>query len=146
MCSGILNRPGFAGGEGCAFHVHAERTGVHHSDVKPEVCWQVPLRNIEEYDEDAGDGVVHHRFTEFARHGWGEGGEEFAWWCTEEPAAFVGAEPVYRSSEVEIRKMVGDELYESVAAYLDQRLADRAPVVAHPTQVPVRLGPTRRTA
>ena len=44
----FLNRPGFAGGAGCAFHIYSMRTGVHHSDVKPEVCWQVPLRNIEE--------------------------------------------------------------------------------------------------
>ena len=86
----FLNRPGFDAGAGCALHIYAMRTGVHHSDVKPEVCWQVPLRNIEEYDEDANDGIVHHRLTEFARHGWGEGGDEFAWWCTEAPEAFVG--------------------------------------------------------
>jgi hypothetical protein len=141
----FLNRPGFAGGTGCAFHIYAMRTGVHHSDVKPEVCWQVPLRNIETYDEDREDGVVHHRFTEFARHGWGEGGDEFAWWCTEAPEAFVGREPVYRGSEVEIRKMIGDELYENMAAYLDTRLAAATPPVAHPAAppVPVTLGRTR---
>lgn len=142
----FLNRTGFAGGTGCAFHIHATNTGVHHSEVKPEVCWQVPLRNIEEYDEDANDGIVYHRFTEFARHGWGEGGAEFAWWCTEAPEAFVGAEPVYRSSEPEIRKMVGDELYEALAAYLDARLADRTPPVPHPVATPIALGPTRRSA
>ena len=54
----FLNRPDFHLGAGCALHVHAMREGVHHSTVKPEVCWQVPLRNIEDYDEDAGDGVV----------------------------------------------------------------------------------------
>ena len=95
----FLNRPGFAAGPGCAFHTYGVRKGIHHSDVKPEVCWQVPLRNIEEFDEDANDGKVHHRLTEFARHGWGEGGDEFAWWCTESPEAFVGTEPVYRSME-----------------------------------------------
>ena len=142
----FLNRPGFAAGPGCALHVYAMRTGVHHSDVKPEVCWQVPLRNIETHDEDAEDGVVHHRLTEFARHGWGDGGAEFAWWCTEAPEAFVGREPVYRSSEIEIRKMVGDELYESVAAYLDTRLAERTPPVPHPAEVPVTLSRTRRSA
>ena len=25
--------------------------------------------------------------SEFGRSGWGEGGEEFAWWCTEAPEA-----------------------------------------------------------
>jgi hypothetical protein len=142
----FLNRPGFPNGAGCALHQYALRTGQHHSDVKPEVCWQVPLRNIETYDEDVDDGVVHHRLTEFARHGWGEGGQEFAWWCTEQREAFVGREPVYRSSEVEIRKMVGDALYESLAAYLDTRLAERTPPVPHPAETPVVLKPTRRSA
>ncbi|MEP6623702.1 MAG: hypothetical protein ABJC79_04620 [Acidimicrobiia bacterium] len=140
----FLNRPGFAAGAGCALHVYSMRTGIHHSDVKPEVCWQVPLRNIEEHDEDANDGVVHHRLTEFARHGWGEGGDEFAWWCTEAPEAFTGKEPVYRSLEPELRKMVGDELFESVAEYLDGRMHSRLARVHHPAQTPVTLTRTRR--
>lgn len=135
----FLNRPDFHLGAGCALHVHAMREGVHHSTVKPEVCWQVPLRNIEDYDEDAGDGVVHHRITEFARHGWGEGGEEFAWWCTEAPEAFSGSRPVYREMEPELRLMVGDELFEAVAAYLDARMAAAPTPVAHPATVPVTL-------
>lgn len=140
----FLNRPGFGAGAGCALHTYAMRTGVHHSDVKPEVCWQVPLRNIEDHDEDANDGKVYHRLTEFARHGWGEGGDEFAWWCTEAPEAFVGSEPVYRSLEHELRKMTGDELYESIAAYLDTRTADRTAPVRHPVATPVVLRAARR--
>jgi hypothetical protein len=139
----FLNRPGFATGPGCALHQLGERIGVHHSDVKPEVCWQLPLRNIEDYDEDANDGVVYHRLTEFARHGWGEGGDEFAWWCTEEPAAFVGRETVYRSMEPELRKMCGDELFELIAEYLDERLASGTAPVGHPAEVPIQIGPTR---
>src|ERR1700733_1194606 len=76
----FLNRPGFPGGPGCALHQHAMRRGIHHSDVKPEVCWQLPLRRI---DEEQEDGSVISTLTEFARIGWGEGGEDFAWWCTE---------------------------------------------------------------
>jgi hypothetical protein len=139
----FLNRPGFKTGPGCALHQLAERTGQHHSDLKPEVCWQLPIRNIEEYDEDADDGIVYHRLTEFARHGWGEGGEEFAWWCTEEPAAFVGGQMVYRSLEPELRKMCGDQLFEQIAAYLDERVATGPAPVRHPAERPVALGPTR---
>ncbi len=139
----FLNRPGFATGPGCALHQLAERTGKHHSDLKPEVCWQLPLRNIEEYDEDADDGIVYHRLTEFARHGWGEGGEEFAWWCTEEPAAFVGSQMVYRNLEPELRKMCGDELFELIAVYLDERVATGPAPVRHPAERPIALGPTR---
>lgn len=133
----FLNRPDFAGGAGCAFHVHANNHGLHHSEVKPDVCWQLPLRRIEITDDE---GAEYTRLTEFARDGWGEGGEEFAWWCTEAPEAFTGSEPVYRSLEPELRKMLGDPLFEEIAAYLDARVAARAaPPVVHPTQVPVTI-------
>ena len=139
----FLNRPGFGAGPGCAFHTYGMRKGIHHSDVKPEVCWQVPLRNIEEFDEDANDGKVHHRLTEFARHGWGEGGDEFAWWCTEAPEAFIGTEPVYRSMEPELRKMAGDALFDDIAAYLDARAAAGIAPVRHPAATNVVFSPTR---
>ena len=137
----FLNRPGFAGGVGCALHIHAERTGKHHSDVKPEVCWQLPLRRI---DEEQDDGSVVSTLTEFARDGWGEGGDDFAWWCTEAPEAFVGTEPVYKSLGEELRKMMGNKLYKQVVAYLDERVDAKPAPVVHPAEQRVSLGPTRR--
>ncbi len=137
----FLNRPGFAGGVGCALHIHAERTSRHHSDVKPEVCWQLPLRRI---DEEQDDGSVVSTLTEFARDGWGEGGDDFAWWCTEAPEAFVGKEPVYVSLAEELRKMLGNKLYKQVIAYLDEQLRARPAPVEHPAQQRVELKPTRR--
>jgi len=148
----FLNRPGFPGGAGCALHRLGLRTGVHHSDLKPAVCWQLPLRRIDR-DDDSGDGTVVSRVTEFARDGWGDGGSDFAWWCTEAPEAFTAAAPVYRTLETELRRMVGDALYESLATYLDARTAAGAAdgrsaggaLARHPAQ-PVALGPTRRGA
>lgn len=136
----FLNRPGFARGPGCAFHLAAERRGVHFSELKPEICWQLPLRRVPATDDD-GHEVT--RLTEFGREGWGEGGEEFAWWCTEAPEAFRGRRPVYRSQERELRAMLGDGLYAEVARYLDARLGARERV-RHPSEVPVRLSGTRR--
>ena len=78
----FLNRVDFPAGPGCALHLHAMNTGRHHSEVKPEICWQLPLRRI---DEDQEDGTVISTLTEFGRAGWGEGGDDFAWWCTEAP-------------------------------------------------------------
>ncbi|HEV7686846.1 MAG TPA: hypothetical protein VGQ80_09760, partial [Acidimicrobiia bacterium] len=72
---------------------------------------------------EESDGTVTTTLSEFSRSGWGPGGDEFAWWCTEAPEAFTGAAPVYRSLEVELRGMVGDALFESIAAYLDRRMA-----------------------
>lgn len=128
----FLNRVGFDGGVGCALHVHAMRTGQHHSDVKPEVCWQLPLRRI---DDEQDDGTVVSTLTEFARDGWGEGGDDFAWWCTEAPEAFTGTAPVYESLGVELRKMLGAKLYRRVVAYLDERRSARPAPVVHPTEV-----------
>jgi len=139
----FLNRPGWESGPGCAIHQYGLQTGQHHSDLKPEVCWQLPLHR-EDREED--DGTTTATLSEFARTGWGEGGEDFAWWCTEAHDAFTGAEPVYRSLEPELRKMLGDELFESVAEYLDARESALPPrPVTHPAQVPVSLGPTRHS-
>ena len=136
----FLNRPGFAGGPGCALHQYAIRTGEHFSQTKPTVCWQLPLRAI---DRDEEDGSVTTVLTEFGRDGWGEGGDEFAWWCTEAHEAFTAAEPVYKSMETELRLMLGDAVYEEVAKYLDARLATGSPLLPHPAEVPVALGRTR---
>ncbi|MFI5053191.1 MAG: hypothetical protein ACHQDE_02425 [Acidimicrobiia bacterium] len=134
----FLNRPGFANGPGCAFHQQAERDSLHHSDLKPEVCWQLPLRRI---DDEQDDGTVVSRLTEFGRDGWGEGGDDFGWWCTEEAAAFAGAQPVYQSMAVELRKMLGKALAKQVVAYLDGRRRVRTfPPVSHPAEVPVTIG------
>lgn len=135
----FLNRPGFAAGPGCALHLQAARSGQHHSDLKPDVCWQLPLRCV---DEEQDDGSVVSTLSEFGREGWGEGGEEFAWWCTEAPEAFTAKEPVYRSLSAELRKMMGAPLYEQVAAYLDGRVRAQPPPVPHPAEIPVRF--TRR--
>lgn len=127
----FLNRPGFPGGAGCAFHLQAIRIGVHPSDVKPEVCWQIPLCRT----EADGGGRPVTRLTEFAREGWGDGGRSLAWWCTEAPAAFTSGERVYRSLKPELRMMLGDRLYEEIAAYLDARVAaPGASPVAHPSE------------
>ena len=49
----FLNRPGFAGGAGCALHLAAIDADERPVDWKPSVCWQLPIR----VDwADAGDG------------------------------------------------------------------------------------------
>ncbi len=40
----FLNRPGFAGGAGCALHLEALRSGESPVDWKPSVCWQLPIK------------------------------------------------------------------------------------------------------
>lgn len=128
----FLNRPGWKSGPGCALHQWGMETGTHHSELKPEVCWQLPLRRL---DEVQADGGVISKLTEFGRDGWGEGGEEFCWWCTESPDAFVGKEPVYRSLAPELRIMLGTKLYKRVAAYLDDHVKAQPAPIVHPAEV-----------
>ena len=40
----FLNRPGFAGGAGCALHLAAIDADESPMDWKPSVCWQLPIR------------------------------------------------------------------------------------------------------
>jgi hypothetical protein len=104
----FLNRTDFPGGPGCAFHTAALKRGENFIDWKPEVCWQVPLRL--DYHTDDNDHVTNI-LREWKRRDWGEGGEDFHWWCTEDPRAFVGSRMVYVSSRDEIIALVGQKPY-----------------------------------
>ncbi len=124
----FLNRPGFAAGAGCALHQAAVRRGVDPLELKPDVCWQLPLRR-EDTTED--DGRVTSRVTQWDRRHWGAGGEEFHWWCTEAPEAFRGRHPVYETLGPELRAMAGEVVYARLVAYLETRKKGRVPL-AHP--------------
>ena len=113
----FLNRPGFEGGAGCALHIAALEAGERPMDWKPSVCWQVPIRLEHSTDES---GHLTSRLREWKRRDWGEGGADFAWWCTESPEAFVGAAPLYRSAEDEIVELVGRRVYDQMVALLER--------------------------
>ena len=104
----FLNRPGFAGGAGCALHLAAVEAGEPITDWKPSVCWQLPVHV---------DWAPGPRDTEVAtvrrwtRGDWGAEGEEMAWCCTEEPESYVGEQPVVDSLAVELEGIVGAEVY-----------------------------------
>ncbi len=125
----FLNRKGFAKGPGCALHQVAMERGTSYIDLKPEVCWQLPLRREEAVD---AEGYVTTTITEWDRKHWGPGGEEFHWWCTEDARAFVGHGPVYRTMRDELVAMVGATTYAQLAAYLDDKVTTKV-AVAHPT-------------
>ena len=114
----FLNRPGFPGGPGCALHRAADDAGERFMDWKPEVCWQLPLRRIDETDSY---GHVTSTLREWKRRDWGEGGFEFHWWCTEDPDAFVGAKPVYEYLQDEITELVGKVAYDLLVEHVERR-------------------------
>ena len=114
----FLNRPGFAGGVGCALHIGALEAGERPLDWKPDVCWQVPVRLQEHTDEH---GHVTSTIREWKRRDWGEGGLEFHWWCTDSPEAFVGKKPVYQYLRDEIVELTGETVYDLLVAQLKAR-------------------------
>ncbi len=133
----FLNRPGFAGGTGCALHLAALQRDQPPLDLKPEVCWQLPLRREDQEDQD---GHVTSTVSQWDRRHWGPGGQQFGWWCTEAPEAFGGEEAVYRAMAGELAALVGDETYQTMAGYLDARQASPSVPLPHPA---VRVSPSR---
>jgi hypothetical protein len=122
---------------------------VPHLELKPDVCWQLPLRRD---DEVADDGHVTSVIRQWDRRDWGEGGFEFHWWCTESPEAFVGTRPVFKELEPELVAMVGKKIYKRLVQYLmarEQALGEPA-VASAPgpavTSAPVTVGATRNGA
>ena len=127
----FLNSPGFGAGAGCALHLAALKRGLNPLQYKPEVCWQLPLRREDAVEDD---GHVVSTIRQWDRRHWGKGGEEFHWWCTEGPEAFVGKIPVYQEMEAELTEMVGAKVFARFMAYLQERerLQERGVPLPHP--------------
>ncbi len=126
----FLNRPGFGAGPGCSLHQAAADAGEHFLDWKPEVCWQLPLRRVDETDDY---GHVTSTLREWKRRDWGEGGDDFHWWCTDAPDAFVGSRPVYEELREEVIAMTSPWAYKQVVRHLRKRdKASSAVPVPHP--------------
>lgn len=139
----FLNRPGFAGGEGCALHALALRIGVHPLRTKPDVCWQLPVRRTQDWvDRPDGTQVLVSTITEFDRRGWGDGGHDLHWWCTSAPEAHVGRERFYVSYGPEITALIGPAAYAELSRLCAAR-AERGLVAPHPATVMAQPRPRR---
>ena len=70
----FLNRPGFPNGHGCALHSKAIKLGVQPLTMKPDVCWQLPIRRSQEWvTRPDGTEILKTTVTEYDRRGWGAG-------------------------------------------------------------------------
>ena len=124
----FLNRvgyeaPGYTGSFGCALHHLALKEQVHFVDTKPDICWQLPIRRSWETREYGDEEITVVVIGEYTRTAWGEGGADFDWYCTSNSEAHVGRVPVYKSSEVELTKMMGRKGYAELVKLCDSRMA-----------------------
>ena len=115
----FLNRPGFAGGAGCALHLAAAASGEAPIDWKPSVCWQLPIKVDWEMQPD---GVEHATVRRWSRADWGDDGTTMAWCCTESPEAYVGDGRVIDTLAAELSAVAGHTVY----VELRRRLGDVA--------------------
>ncbi|MFW6597644.1 hypothetical protein ACQBAU_02990 [Propionibacteriaceae bacterium Y2011] len=117
----FLNRPGFAGGEGCALHKLALDQGRSFVKTKPDVCWQLPIRrgyrNVTRADDTE---YLEITIGEYVREGWGPGGHELDWYCTSNTEAHTGSEPVYRSNSDELVELMGRPAYRELVRLCEE--------------------------
>ncbi|MCU9519036.1 hypothetical protein N7326_04000 [Corynebacterium sp. ES2794-CONJ1] len=118
----FANRPGWASGTGCALHQWASATGRDLTVVKPEVCWQLPLRGIDAYEQRSdGQEILRTTITEYTRRGWGNGGEDFDWYCTTAPGCHENAQPLWRSCREELLALLGTACFDILENHLIMR-------------------------
>lgn len=101
-----------------------DRAGEAPHTVKPDVCWQLPIRRSYRTVEMPDDtSYLEVSIGEFDRRGWGPGGHDLDWYCSGNPEAHVGREPVYRSAEGELRELMGDLAYDELVIRCEAHLA-----------------------
>ena len=94
---------------------------------------------------------------EYDRRGWGPGGHDLDWYCSANPQAHVGREPVYRSSRAELVELMGEPAYAELVVRCEAHLkAVRAarsvgsrqllPLLVHPATLAAGVVPGKRPA
>mgnify|MGYP006268166039 FL=1 len=118
----FLNRKGESAEFGCVLHHLALKEGSHFLDVKPDVCWQLPIRRSFEVREVGERDYSVTVIGEYERLAWGDGGEDFDWYCTSNTEAHVGKDPVYISNSEELIALMGQRNYAILKEICDTRM------------------------
>lgn len=125
----FFNRPGFAGGTGCALHLAALECGERPLDWKPAVCWQAPVKVIETAQHrDDGTPVTLVTVRPWRRSDWGDGSDPIAWCCTDhadrkEFDSFTGTAAVVDSLRDELVELAGTDVWAALRAALRDDVA-----------------------
>lgn len=134
----FANRSDHPGGPGCALHGWALKNDVKLTVAKPEVCWQLPLRRLEDWEtRPDGSEKLRTTVTEYNRRGWGGGGEDFDWYCTSDPGCHTGDESLWSTHAEELRELIGAEAYAVVADHCRRREQMARPTALAPSGFPL---------
>ena len=129
----FANRPGFAGGAGCALHALALDQGREPLETKPDVCWQLPIRRtFREVERADGTEVTEVTISEYDRRGWGPGGHDLDWYCSGSTEAHDAPDAVFRTHEPELVALMGRAAYDELVVHCEEHLLARSPRVRHP--------------
>ncbi len=129
----FLNRHDHPAGPGCALHALALQEGREPLELKPDVCWQLPIRRTYDWVDRPDDTrVLIVTIGEYDRRAWGAGGADLHWWCTDATSAHGAGEPVYLSYGPELTELMGKPAYLALARLCEERLAAPRPVAPHP--------------
>jgi hypothetical protein len=140
----FLNRPGFAGGAGCALHSWALRNDFHPLETKPDVCWQLPVRrSFRDVERPDGTSYTEVTIAEYDRRGWGPGGHDLDWYCTGNTEAHVASDPVYVSYAPELTELMGARAYSELVRHCETHVSAHPQVAVHPADPAVPPAVTR---
>ena len=106
----FLNRPGFAGGVGCALHQAALADDEPPRDWKPIVCWQLPFR-IDVVDDDQAGGQPVTIVRRWARSDFDDPGDAtppIPWLCTEDEVAYGADTPTLGRHRDDLVELLGE--------------------------------------
>lgn len=138
----LLNGPDAPMGAGCALHQYAVRRGIAPHTVKPDVCWQLPIRRTYRTVTLPDDTeYLEVSIGEYTRAGWGPGGHDLDWYCTSSPLAHSGSAPLYITSRAELVELMGEAAYARLAELCESHLVGvqgaREHDVTHPGDRPL---------
>ncbi len=129
----FANRPGFAGGAGCALHALAFRLDKEPLETKPDVCWQLPIRRtFRDVELPDGHSYTEVSIAEYDRRGWGPGGHDLDWYCSGNTEAHVALEPVYLTYRAELVELMGASAYDELVRHCEAHQRSRSALALHP--------------
>jgi hypothetical protein len=127
------NSRDFGGGYGCALHGLALAEGVEPLTLKPDVCWQLPIRRqFRSVERQDGSSYTEVSIGEYDRRGWGPGGHDLDWYCSGNTEAHVAVEPVFVTHEPELVELMGREGYAELTRHCEAHVRSRSALALHP--------------